>query len=152
MNNTVTENDTRTERQKAVDGIRALADFLEAHPDLDAPDTDRFHVCLTWNGDPKAEMAKWARAASHLKPVKDFDSDQFARLLIPFGPTSIEVFANRSQICERVVTGVTQVTETVPDPELVKAVPLVEVTREIEDVEWVCTPLLDDGSSWASAS
>lgn len=139
---TTLEQDTRTTRQQAVDGIRALADFLEDHPELDAPDTDRFHVCLTWKDDPKAEMARWARAASHLKPIKDFDSDQYARLLIPFGPTSIEVFANREQVCEKVITGTETVTKTVQDPEMLKAVPLVEVTEQVETFEWRCHPLL----------
>ena len=61
---------------------------------------------------------------------------------------SLEVWTNRANVCERVVTGTRTITETVRDPALVDAVPLVEVTREEEIVEWVC----DEAILRASAS
>ena len=58
------------------------------------------------------------------------------------GDVTVKMLASRDEVCERVVTGVETVTETVPDPELVAQVPLVEVNRAVELVEWVCRPLL----------
>ncbi|HET6291734.1 MAG TPA: hypothetical protein VFG33_00115, partial [Kribbella sp.] len=56
------------------------------------------------------------------------------------GVIEVHVGAYRDQVCERVVTGTREVTKTVPDPSVV--VPDVEVTETVEDVEWICGPLL----------
>ncbi len=44
-------------------------------------------------------------------------------------------------MCKKVVTTET-VTRTVPDPAVLATVPMVEVTQDVENVEWVCEPLL----------
>jgi hypothetical protein len=54
-------------------------------------------------------------------------------------------------VCERVVTGTRLETKEVPDPEALKAVPLVTVTETVEDVEWRCMPLLADLTSAGAA-
>ncbi len=52
----------------------------------------------------------------------------------------MKVVANREEVCERVVVGARQVTETIPDPSV--TVPTVEITKTVEDVEWRCTSIL----------
>ncbi len=50
--------------------------------------------------------------------------------------------AFRDDVCERIVTGTHQVTETGKDPEALAAVPEIEVTKTVEDVEWRCGSIL----------
>jgi heme-binding NEAT domain protein len=57
------------------------------------------------------------------------------------------VSVDREEICERIVTGTREVTVEVPDPEQLAAVPTVSVTKTVEDVEWICRPLLDDATT-----
>ncbi len=52
-----------------------------------------------------------------------------------------EVIVDRPAVCERVVVGTTTVTRQVPAPDV--EVPMIEVTEDIEQVEWRCQPLLD---------
>lgn len=59
------------------------------------------------------------------------------------GIVKLEVVVTRESVCRRVVTGTETVTEKVPDPDA----PLVEVTREVETVEWECEPLLAEVAS-----
>lgn len=66
---------------------------------------------------------------------KNADGD-FFWLKRDVGPHEFNLFAYRSAVCERVVTGTEQV--EVPDP----AAPLVTIVRDV--VEWVCSPLLTD--------
>ena len=40
------------------------------------------------------------------------------------------------------MTGVETVTEEVPDPDALAAVPTIIQTREVETVEWKCEPLM----------
>ena len=47
----------------------------------------------------------------------------------------------REEVCERKVTVVTEEVEEV-DPEALAALPKVMVTREVEQVEWICPPSL----------
>jgi hypothetical protein len=141
---TMLEQETRTEREEQVANLRSFANFLEANPNLKSPFDDsgeRFLVCLSWAEDPKAELAKWARATSHLHPAKKYDGT-YAALNVDFGGIALHVFAKRELVCDRIVTGTSTVTKTVKDPAALAAVPEVEVTEEVELVEWVCGPLL----------
>lgn len=143
---TITE-DTRTERDQHCDGLQALVDLLRAHPELDSP--FRYSEILhpvSHVESPKDTLAQWARATSHLRPSKSYDGD-YAELMISFGPgVEVKVYASRNLVCERIVTGTTEVTKTVKDPEALKAVPDVEVTETVELVEWRCEPLLSVSS------
>jgi hypothetical protein len=60
-------------------------------------------------------------------------------------PIDIEVYGKRAEVCERVVVGTEEVEEEVPDPEALAAVPRVKVTKTVEQVKWVCSPLLAAG-------
>lgn len=127
--------------------LRQLADLLEANPHLTNPfNCGPVHHYLGYQSeDKKADLRNWARATSHLRPTKAYTD--YAELNIDFGGgLVVKVYADREQVCERVVTGTREVTKTVKDPDALAAVPEVEVTVTEEDVEWICKPLLADES------
>jgi hypothetical protein len=137
-------------------GLRQLADMIEQNPEL----ADNFEYALTYSGislhlhstNKPGEMANIARIARRhgADTTKDID-DQMYNLVLDFGGVKAKVLAYRNEVCERVVVATREVTETVPDPEALAAVPTVSVTRTVEDVDWVCRPLLAADEQKASA-
>lgn len=127
-------------RQEQVAALHALADFLAANPDVPMPYLYGINAFID-HDRPRERMAAAAKAMSPCeKRVYGDDADGYFTLVKDFGAdVSLHVNAPRAQVCERVVTTET-VTEQVPDPEALAAVPQVEVTREVEKVEWVCPP------------
>ncbi len=128
------------------DGLRALADMIEKHAEVGKLLTYSLRQISQPTGsvdDPKAEMATFARAAAKCgAKVRKNGGDKWFSVVAAWGPVEVEVFVDREEVCERVVTGTETVTKTVPDPEQLAAVPMVEVTEVVEHVEWVCPPLL----------
>lgn len=105
------------ERRQLTDGLRALADFLDAHPAVPMP----YYNTLTAFVDSLDEIAKAARCGSW---EKNYVTDHFL-LTKPFGNhLTLQIATDRKNVCERVVTG----TKTLPaQPE-----------REVEVAEWRC--------------
>jgi hypothetical protein len=138
-----------TDAQRAARDLRLLADFLDANPDLPgslAYAFDSIHIFPS----SRDEVAVWARAAmrAHGSVHKHLDSETWAGLDVTFGEVvKLRVRIERQEVCERVVIGTREVTEEVPDPVAVAALPKVAVTTVVEDVEWRCMPLLDGVSS-----
>lgn len=132
-------------RAEQVAGIRELADWLEAHPEVPIPHeltgNDYSYVLIMTLSvdDPKATLAAIARALPG-DVKKDADSSQF-EIEGRVGGINVKAIAQRNEVCERVVVGTREITRTIPDPRV--AVPEIEVTETIEDVKWVCTPLMD---------
>lgn len=124
-----------------------LAAFLDAHPDLPEPThySVQFGAEVKWliwsdNHEDQKNLAE--------KVVRFIPGPAAKRVVGNWMEYSGEVdgvlwsvTASREAVCERVVVGVTTVTREVPDPSVV--VPLVEVTEEVETVEWKCSPLLE---------
>jgi hypothetical protein len=141
---------TDSKTTETVTALRALADLLEANPHLSSPFRPGLGVAVHhYLGygveDKKADLRNWARATSHLRPSKAYTD--YAELDIDFGGgVVIKVYAEREEVCERVVKGTREVTKTVKDPEALKSVPDVMVTETVEDVEWICRPLLESTS------
>lgn len=79
------------------------------------------------------DQATFARAAMRhgAKVEKDVWEKQH-NLLLRWGPVAAYVLARREDVCERVVTGVEQVTKKVKDPDAVAALPDVEITEKVE--------------------
>lgn len=140
--NHTSEADARTERDQHCDALQALVDLLRAHPELDSPFHSHINAPIVgFSDEQKTALAAWARAVSHLKPTKHFD--KWAALHVNFGGgVELHVYADRDAVCERVVVGTETVTKTVKDPEALAAVPEIEVTEQVEQVEWICSPLL----------
>lgn len=136
METTATPSTTDT-RIRYTDGLRGLADWLDANP----------QIALPWSGNEynpfqvgvwvsKEELAAIIKALPG-KVEKDYSADNVVRVNAKFGDLHVSAYAGRSEVCERVVTG----TETVTVP-AVEARP--ERTEEREVVEWRCHPILGD--------
>lgn len=140
---------------RQAEGLRALADFIEANPSL----AEEMAYTLSsmqdpvLKDDPVETLAEFARAAARARiPHRKNGSDKYFRLELQFGDAvTFTPYASREKVCERVVVGTTPVTKTVPDPEALAAVPTIEVTEDVEQVEWVCRPLLADTAEPAVA-
>lgn len=132
-------------RSEFITGLRALADLLEAHDDLPLP-YEGAAVPINWHflsgPNQRANLAAFVRTVGGSFDKQTFDSY--------FGVTgSIEGLkvsgtAYRDVVCTRIVTGTREVTEQVPDPDALAAVPTTTVTRTEDVVDWVCEPLLAD--------
>lgn len=108
------------------DGLRAMADWFDRHPDL--PGSVHGAVMIFADAD---ELPVVARALG----TAEKDADEYGfRLRRRFGPVPLSTYTARDAVCERVKVGERTVTRHVP-PE---GVELVEVA-EVEDVyEWRC--------------
>lgn len=135
-------------RAEYIAGLRMLADLLEAHPELEAPHTGASNYAsisvVPWGADAQREqLAAWARVLPGRKDKKEGgEGGKYLRLEGRLGALHIQVLCDRDEVCERIVVGTETVTETVPDPEALAAVPQIERTVEREIVKWECRPLL----------
>ena len=128
-------------------GLRLLAIMIEENPEIAA----NFSHSLQWSGisvhlnssDRIAEMTNLGRIARRHGATTTKDvTESMHNLVCDFGGVKTKVLAYREEVCERVVVGTETVTKTVKDPEILATVPEVEVTEEVEIVEWQCKPLL----------
>jgi hypothetical protein len=130
-----------------VEGLRTLADLIEANPELSEyfRYSDAFRKIMlpvSHYDDPRAAMAEWARAgkASGHPVTKDYNGQWGSVTVTLSDAVKIWAYAEREKVCTRIVTGTETVTVTVPDPDVI--VPTVEVEQTREIVEWQCLPLL----------
>lgn len=154
--------ETEHDQQRAayIDGLRQIADFLEANPDVNLPhmssyQTGKYEDTLNIyivQGNQKDQLATIARAMGRAEKVMD---GELVRVFRRFAGIALVAQAHRDQVCERVVTNTREVIEEVPDPEALAAatasVPLVPVARIEETVEWRCTPLLANATTAVTA-
>lgn len=148
-----------TDAQQTAAGLRELADFIDANPDL--PGLRHTFANVSVFPRDKEGVAAWARAAMKATgKASKLQDGTWAGVQLEFGPdrehtgrpVRIAVRIEREEVCERVVTGTRLETKEVPDPEALAAVPLVTVTETVEDVEWRCLPLLADLTASAGAA
>ncbi len=132
-------------------GLEKLAAVLRANPDLSLPvDGGSKYSAMTWHlfdlgevTDPAGQKAKAAQIVRTLGG--DFDKSVTADLFRFHGRVEglhVQVIVNQAAVCERVVTGTTDITREVLDPEALAAVPKTTVTETVETVEWRCGSLL----------
>lgn len=127
-------------------GLRALADWIEAHLDLPAHFAGGIKVSLYPESDTPEIAARLARAMKPVEKKYGEGENPLLTLTRDFGGAQLNALFWRNKVCQRVVTGTRKVVEEVPDPALLERVPLVEVEREEEIVEWICEPLLAAGT------
>ena len=152
----MTTNDT--DRAAYISGLRAVADWLAAHPEVPLPYLGDYAKgsslpslpIYLYDAPGREQLAAIARAMADggtaTKAVQEYrDGDSKVQVWREFD--GIVVFATiaQSEVCERVVTGTETVTRTVPDPTV--EVPMVEVTETVETVEWRCRPILADADT-----
>jgi hypothetical protein len=115
--------------QRAADyaaGLRELADYLEAHPEL----------VPSWGGVAVADWvdtAKLAKAARLPGWTKAKDTYSGLKLTRSFGDHKISLYPEQA-VCEKVKTG--ERTEEVIDPEYLANAP--KITKVVEEFEWKC--------------
>lgn len=141
--------DTRSEYTK---GLRAVADLIDAHPDLPEPYTSVYssgNIDVQWylqiHGLDLAEQKTTAaKIVSELGGK--WDKTELVDGRLDFDQVfdsglRLKVAVARDAVCERVVVGTHEV--TVP---AMPAIPARDATTEtvktIEDVKWVCSSLL----------
>lgn len=123
------------EKRAWLDGLRAMADWFEQHPQYLDGIGETIHIYVREGDDAKERMADAARAlGTATKEV----SEKYFHLERGFGPHSVRLFTARGAVCERVVVGVEEVEIEEPDPDAVAALPKVKRTETREVVEWVC--------------
>ena len=111
-----------TEREQWIASLRELATWLSEHPDLPCPTYSGFNMNVFVNGSELGTLAR-----EHRPWEKVFGQSYFS-LVKRFGPHSYEANIDRSQVCERVVTG----------KRLVPAQP----EHEEETYEWKCSDVI----------
>lgn len=142
---------TDDKRQAYIDGLHQIADFLAEHPEVPLPYMNSLvngkfrsavmRIYLAGDADQRETLAAIARAMGNAdKTVNEATANY--EVYREFAGITLLAAANRAEVCDRVVTGTREVTKEVPDPEALAAVPKVTVTETVEDVEWVCQPLL----------
>lgn len=140
-------------RAEYIRGLREIADWLEAHPEVQLPylkttqtgaHEDTLEIYLVGN-DQKAQLATIARAMGKAEKVT-IDSLQRFNLVRRFAGIAVVAVANREEVCEKRVLRTETVTEVVPDPEYMAAAPLVEREKVKEVVKWVCPPSILAGA------
>lgn len=130
-------------RQEIICGVRQLLDALEENPEIPLPynlTAITFHL---WSWSTDGEIVDAMKALRRKLPPHKWEKEygSYFSLKGKAGgehglPITISV--EREAVCKKVVVGTRETYADVPDPELVKAVPLVRVKTEIEDIEWVC--------------
>lgn len=123
-------------------GLRAIADLLDTHPELPLP-YDGTTTAITVFAYDREHVATFARLLpGPVEKVYEDDPTFGFRLNAHVGAVRFQVVAPRAEVCTRVVKGTREITREVPDPAALAAVPMTTVTETVEDVEWVCSPLL----------
>lgn len=111
--------------------LRELADWLDAHPDIDHPTTEI--DCYTLN-----EREDAARVIKALGACKKEYNETLLYIKGQFGPITLRFIFCRDSVCVRKVVGYKEIPEVVlaATPETV-----IPAKRE-EIVEWECMPIL----------
>lgn len=118
--------------QQFADGLRQIADLIEAHEEIPLPEP-RLAYCGV---DSKGQLAAVVRALGCVE--KDWSIDSLVQIRRMFGPIALEYIGSRYNICERVQVG-TKLVEAEPQ----RIVPATEA-REVPIYEFHCGPLLSD--------
>lgn len=122
------------------DGLRAAADWYEAHPEIPSPMYDGTFDLGNGMLDEKEEAATLIRALGSCK--KEYSDDYFV-VEKAMGAVRLRFIFHRAKVCVRKVVGV----ETVP-AKFVEAHTIPASTKEI--VEWECEPVLATAGSDAA--
>ena len=119
-------------RKPFTDGLRELADWFDAHPEVSLPYAPDFIVC---SPDTRAEAAAVLLA---LKPCNKDYSDTLLTLRRQFGPITVKFLFQRDAVCVRRVVGHKEMPEEVVEARERQVLP----RRLVEIVEWDCEPIL----------
>lgn len=125
-----------TTHAEFIQGLRELADFYEAHPEVKLPHAAQLSI-FSWDKDQAvADAVRCAHAFGHAE--KSYSSDYF-RMVRKFpGGVSLEFCTDRQTVCTPVVVGTkVEPAHTIPAQEE-RFIP----ERVVEQIEWRCQSLL----------
>lgn len=141
-------------------GLRALADLLDANPHVPLPHAgSKISPLSIMHLSGYDEESRATERAAFAETVRAFPGQREKRAWAADSGTAyfdvdaqleglhVRVTAFRDTVCDRVVTGTREVTREIADPTALAAVPTVTVTETVDDVEWVCQPLLAPGET-----
>lgn len=128
-----------TPRVLFVDGLRELARLFETKPEIPLPSWQQDITLFVRDESAKEDLAAVARAIGSAD--KSYSDDLFELQKSFGGLLRLRVCAYRQQVCERVVIG----TKIEPAHEIPAQEAKTVAAREVEVVEWRCTPLLSGG-------
>ncbi len=119
--------DTTPTPTTTADGLRALADWLDQHPDA-AAEFPRLEATAYADDSPEG-LRFWAKAFGNAEKV--YDGELF-RLRRTFGANvTLNALFWRSTVCRKVVTGTVEIPEEHIPARIIPA-------RVEETVEWIC--------------
>jgi hypothetical protein len=134
-----------TDRDGYVAGLRALADALDAHPDIPLPsEGSLWEMSIPFHGhahedDRVGAMAAAARVLMPGRRDKAPDENGYFRIRGALHGLKLDIWAMREQVCGRVVIGTREVTREVVVPVETRTE---TVTETVDEVRWECRPLL----------
>jgi hypothetical protein len=120
--------------EELVKGLREVADFYEARPELELPSDVRLQVFGAYAKEALQKV---------LRQVGGCEKDYSGGLLYvrkSFGKVQLEFIASRDRVCERVAVG------TKIEPATKEYVIAAQPEREVEVVEWRCGPILEEAN------
>lgn len=127
---------TENPNAEQIQGLREMADWLEAHPELPETYFGATGVFVTYNRNQKADLAVVALAMG--ESVKDYTDSSFMLAKKFMGGITITYCTAREIVCERVLVR----TQTVP-AHVIPAQPETLVPEREEPVyEWRCGSIL----------
>ncbi len=129
---------TATEPATMPELLRAVADLLEAHPDLPVPQASDDGVRWFTARTP-TEIAKVMRAVQGPWAKNDPNASDYDRGSATFTTTLLghpfTIYVDRGSVCTRTVVGTREVVKTIP-------VATEEVTVTEDIIEWECHSVL----------
>jgi hypothetical protein len=132
---------SNTNHSEYANGLRAVADFIESHPEIKVPISDpSFSVFPSVGKDEvRDHAAKVVHALGRVEKEEFGDSIQLCALI---GGFKYQVWYPRDQICEKVELGRKIIPAT---PRIVETV-VKEAVEEHEEIVygWKCQPILGE--------
>lgn len=138
------------DRADVAAGLRAYADLLDNDPSV--PISANLSLGLFVHAGEDVDEKQVTRQLLRTLGGGHWDKGAYDNYLIFRGwlhGVPVDVWVSRQAVCERVVTGTREVTELLPVGEDTR--PVQPITRTVEDVQWICSPLLADEQSAVSA-
>ena len=134
--------DFPTDRAGIAAGYRRIADLIESG---DAPIPMNIHVSFPINRDQDVPQAAAAAKLRRALGGGHWDKQETGSYLYLRGMCAglpIQLWLDRDAVCERVVIGTEKITEVIPAVTEEDLRPEQTITRTVEHVEWICSPLL----------
>ena len=133
------------EHSKYVSGLRAVADFLEAHPELGTPLDVQFPIFFHGKD---AEVRSHAAMAAHVFGRTDKeDFGGYLQLVANISGFKFEMWYPRNALCRQVLVRTDYISEKVIPASPERVIP----AQEIPIYEWRCDPILAHTSAGLEA-